>query len=54
MSFDYKKGILTFILGLIISFFVVSFFEDTVLGVITAICYVGAIIFGQEITIKEK
>lgn len=46
MSFDYVKGILTFILGFTISFFVVSFFEDTDLGIIAAICYVGAIISG--------
>ena len=48
MSFDYAKGILTFILGFIISFFMVSFFQDTMLGVMTAICYVGAIISGSN------
>lgn len=48
MDFDYVKGILTFILGFILSFIVVSFFEDTDLGIMTAICYVGAIISGSN------
>lgn len=48
MAFDYIKGILTFVVGFILSFIVVSIFEDTDLGIITAICYLGAIISGWK------
>ena len=48
MDFKYGKAILTFIMGFILSFIVVSIFEDTDLGIITAVCYVGAIISGSK------
>lgn len=44
MHYNYAKGILVFIIGFVISFFMISFFEDTLLGVIAAICYLAAII----------
>lgn len=50
MNFNYGKAILTFVVGFIISFLVGSFFNDVGVGIMTAICYVGAIIAGVHTT----
>lgn len=48
MEFNYTRAIITFFIGFIISFIVGSFFEDIGLSIMTAICYLGAIISGSE------
>ena len=46
MNFNYGKAILTFVVGFIISFIVGSIFEDSGIAIMTAVCYVGAIVSG--------
>lgn len=50
MKFNYGRAILTFVVGFIISFIVGSSFNDAGIGIMTAICYVGAIIAGAHTT----
>ncbi|MCB2291708.1 hypothetical protein LGK97_18510 [Clostridium sp. CS001] len=44
MSFG--KAIIAFIIGIILSFGIGSLFSDSGVAVMTAVCYVGAIIVG--------
>ena len=49
MNFDYGKAILTFVVGFIISIIVGSIVEDAGIAIMTAVCYVAAIVAGAYI-----
>ncbi len=46
MKFKYGKAIYTFIVGFIISIVVAIVFESPEMGIITSVCYVGAVLVG--------
>lgn len=47
MKFNWNKAILTFFLGIIISFTVGRIYNDSGYMVAVAVCYVGATIIGE-------
>ncbi len=46
MKFQWGKAIITFIIGIIISFIIGGIYNDGSFMVAAAICYVGAVIVG--------
>lgn len=47
-----KKSILTFIIGVVLSFITGAVFNDGLIAITTAICYVSAIVVGIYYGIK--